>query len=212
MFTGIIEELGKINKISKKDNDLIINVKCSKVLEDTKLGDSIAVNGVCLTAINIGSDFFEANVSYETVSKSSLSILKVGDVVNLERALTLNTRLGGHIVQGHVDGVGNILSIKKFGDSYKLIVSFPKDLENYIVKKGSISIDGISLTVADITNNSFEIAVIPHTFENTNLKHKKSSDIVNIETDIIGRYVEQMVKSSDKDEKLKNLISTFKRK
>ena len=211
MFTGIIEELGKISALTKGDKSLKLKVECNKVTEGLLLGDSIAVNGVCLTAASFGSSFFEADVSYETIAKTSLNNIKIGSIVNLERALTLSSRLGGHIVQGHVDGTGRILNITKYGDSYKLFISCPKHIDKYIVSKCSVAIDGISLTVADVKHDSFEVAVIPHTYENTNLKYKKNGDIVNLESDIIARYVEKMVYSEEKDNKLKSLILGFKR-
>lgn len=211
MFTGIIEELGKISALTKGDKSLKLKVECSKITEGLHLGDSIAVNGVCLTAVSFGNSFFEADVSHETITKTSLNNIKIGSIVNLERALALSSRLGGHIVQGHVDGTGRILNITKYGDSYKLFISYPEYLDKYIVLKCSISVDGISLTVADVKNHTFEVAVIPHTFENTNLKYKKNGDIVNLESDIIARYVEKMVYSEEKDDKLKSLILSFKR-
>lgn len=211
MFTGIIEELGKVSALIKGDKSLKLKVECSKVTDGLLLGDSIAVNGVCLTAVSFGSSFFEADISYETIAKTSLNNIRSGSVVNLERALTLSSRLGGHIVQGHVDGTGRILNITKYGDSYRLFISYPDYLDKYIVSKCSIAVDGISLTAADVNSNSFEVAVIPHTFVNTNLKYKKNGDIVNLESDIIARYVEKMVYDEEKDDKLKSLILGFKR-
>lgn len=211
MFTGIIEELGEIKALIKGDKSMKLKVECSKITQDLSLGDSVAVNGVCLTAVNFGSSFFEADISYETLAKTSLNNIKPGSKVNLERALTLSSRLGGHIVQGHVDCTGKITNITKYGDSFKLFISYPGQIDKYIVSKCSVAIDGISLTVADIKNNIFEVAVIPHTFENTNLKYKKNGDIVNLESDIIARYVEKMIYTDNKDEKLKSLILSFKR-
>ena len=211
MFTGIIEELGKISALTKGDKSLKLKVECNKVTEGLLLGDSVAVNGVCLTAVNFGSSFFEADISYETIAKTSLNNIKTGSIVNLERALTLSSRLGGHIIQGHIDGTGRILNITKYGDSYKLFISYPEYIDKYIVSKCSIAIDGISLTVADVKNKSFEVAVIPHTYENTNLKYKKNGDTVNLESDIIARYVEKMVYSEEKDDKLKSLVLGCKR-
>lgn len=211
MFTGIIEETGKVISIIKAGNSAKIKIGCEKVIENTALGDSIAVNGVCLTAVSIGSNFFEADVSSETLAKSSLSRVNIGALVNLERALTLSTRLGGHLVQGHVEGAGILKKITKSGDFYTITIEYPKELDKYIVEKGSIAIDGISLTVVNVVNNSFNVAVIPHTFESTNLKNKKNGDIVNLETDIIARYVEKMILSDNKDDKLKSMILNFKR-
>lgn len=187
MFTGIIEEIGEISSITKST----ITIKSKTVLEDAKLGDSIAVNGVCLTIVNLKKDEFTANVSEETFKITNFSELKSGDFVNLERALTLNSRLGGHIVTGHIDTVGEIASIIDKNEFYDLSVKFDKNFENYVVKKGSITINGISLTIADINNNTVSVAIIPHTFNNTILKTLKSKDSVNIEFDILAKYVEK---------------------
>lgn len=187
MFTGIIEEIGKISSITKST----ITIKSKTVLEDAKLGDSIAVNGVCLTIVNLKKDEFTANVSEETFKITNFSELKSGDFVNLERALSLSSRLGGHIVTGHIDTVGEIASIIDKNEFYDLSVKFDKNFENYVVKKGSITINGISLTIADINNNTVSVAIIPHTFNNTILKTLKSKDSVNIEFDILAKYVEK---------------------
>ncbi len=211
MFTGIIEETGKIISVFKSGNSAKLKISCEKILDDLALGDSVAVNGVCLTAVSYGSNFFEADVSYETLAKSSLKNINTGSILNLERALTLSSRLGGHLVQGHVEGTGVIKNITKYGEFYKVFVEYPKELDKYIVEKGSISIDGISLTVINVVNNTFEVAVIPHTFENTNLKYKKNGDIINLETDIMARYVEKLMLSENKDNKLKSMIMQFKR-
>lgn len=187
MFTGIIEEIGEISSITKST----ITIKSKTVLEDAKLGDSIAVNGVCLTIVNLKKDEFTANVSEETFKITNFSELKSGDFVNLERALSLSSRLGGHIVTGHIDTVGEIASIIDKNEFYDLSVKFDKNFENYVVKKGSITINGISLTIADINNNTVSVAIIPHTFNNTILKTLKSKDSVNIEFDILAKYVEK---------------------
>lgn len=209
MFTGIIEELGKVISVSKIDKSMKLKVGCHKVTDNILIGDSVAVNGVCLTVTAFGSDYFEADISYETIDVTSLKNVKSGSYVNLERALTLSSRLGGHIVQGHVDGLGKILSITKYGSSYILKISYPSEISNYIVQKCSIAVDGISLTVAKMDSNSFEVAVIPHTFENTVLKYKNSGDTVNLESDILSRYVEKMLKNENKDNRLKEMILSF---
>lgn len=211
MFTGIIEELGRIITLKKDDKSIRLKVGCHKIINDLQLGDSIAVNGVCLTTVIFGNDFFEADISYETMLKTSLNNIKTGSIVNLERALTMSSRLGGHIVQGHVDCIGKITDIVKYGNSYKLCINYPTQFNKYIVPKCSVAVDGISLTVADVKKNSFEVAIIPHTFESTNLEYKKNGDIVNLESDIIARYVEKMIYSEEKDDKLKSLILSFKR-
>ena len=193
MFTGIIEETGKIKAITQNK----ITVEAKIVTEGTKLGDSIAVNGVCLTVTNLDRDSFDADISPETLKVTSLGNLRTGSCVNLERAVQVGSRLGGHIVSGHVDGLGKGKYVKKEGDFYNLAVELPLELSKYVVKKGSITIDGISLTVADINDNILNIAVIPHTFENTNLKNLKVGDFVNIETDILAKYVEKFLSTSD---------------
>ncbi len=206
MFTGIIEETGKVASYIKQGNSAKIRITCNKVLEGSILGDSIAVNGVCLTATGIGSDYFEADVSYETINRTALNRLLVGHVVNLERALTLSSRLGGHLVQGHVDSVANIQSITMNGSSYVLKIKYPSNLDKYITEKCSVTIDGISLTVANTINNTLEVAVIPHTFENTTLKHKSSGDIINLEVDQIARYVEKMLDKNNSEDRLIGLL------
>ena len=189
MFTGIVEEIGIIQSISPAK----IVIKCSDVLNGTKLGDSISINGCCETVVEISNNAFAVNVSDETYKITNFRYLKVGDCVNLERALTPSTRMGGHIVQGHIDMTAKYLGDMKF--------EVPDD--KYIVHKGSIAVNGVSLTVAGIEDNIFSVAIIPHTLENTTLKDLKYGDIVNIETDILGRYVEKFlaVKNNSIDEK-----------
>ena len=193
MFTGIIEETGKIKAITRNK----ITVEAKVVTEGTKQGDSIAVNGVCLTVTNIGADFFDADVSPETLKVTTLGNLKTGFVVNLERALQADSRLGGHIVSGHVDGFGRIKVIKQDGSFCNITTELPRELAKYAAKKGSIAVNGISLTIADVSNNDVTMVVIPHTFENTNLKTLKAGDVVNIETDILAKYVEKFLSTSD---------------
>ena len=207
MFTGIIEETGKIKSFKKDSNGATIEVECALVLEDTKLGDSIAINGVCQTVIELTSNSFKARVSDETLKVTTFEALKSGDIVNLERALTLNSRLGGHIVSGHVDCRGNFTKIEKLTDFYNLEFEIPQEQTKYVIHKGSITINGISLTIAEINNNKFKVAIIPHTFENTNLKTLNIGDNVNIETDILGKYVEKMLSSKDRAT-LKSIIAT----
>ena len=202
MFTGIIEEIGKIKSFKKDSNGATIEVDCSLVLEDTKLGDSIAINGVCQTVIELTPNSFKARVSDETLKVTTFENLKSGDIVNLERALTLNSRLGGHIVSGHVDCRGKFTKIEKLTDFYNLEFEIPQNQTKYVVHKGSITINGISLTVAEINHNRFKVAIIPHTFENTNLKALDVGDNVNIETDILGKYVEKMLSLKDNDSKI----------
>lgn len=183
MFTGIVEETGFIKSF---DGEKLV-VECSKVLEGTQIGDSIAIDGCCQTVVSIGKNTFQADVSSETLKITKG--FKTGECVNLERALTASTRMGGHIVQGHVDGTAKYIGDMTF------VVS--KELDKYIVYKGSITVNGISLTVSKNQNNTFSAAIIPHTLENTNLKFLKTGDLVNIETDILGRYVEKFLSTKN---------------
>ena len=193
MFTGIIEEIGKIKTFNKNSNGAEIEIECSKVLNDTKIGDSISVNGTCQTVVEISDNSFKAQISDETLKVTNFNSAKIGQAVNLERAITLSSRLGGHIVSGHIDGVGKFISKEKLTDFYNLCFEIPSEVDKYIVYKGSITINGISLTVASIKNNIVEVAIIPHTFENTNLFNLKEGDLVNIETDLLGKYVEKIL-------------------
>ncbi len=193
MFTGIIEEIGKIKTFNKNSNGAEIEIECSKVLNDSKIGDSISVNGTCQTVVEISNNSFKARISDETLKVTNFNSAKIGQAVNLERALTLSSRLGGHIVSGHIDGVGKFISKEKLTDFYNLCFEIPSEVDKYIVYKGSITINGISLTVASIKNNIVEVAIIPHTFENTNLFNLKEGDLVNIETDLLGKYVEKIL-------------------
>ena len=193
MFTGIIEELGTVEAV-KSDS---ITIKCSKVMEDAALGDSIAVDGVCLTVTKFSENGFCADVSQETRNVSKLSRLKIGDKVNLERALTLSARIGGHIVSGHIDAVGKIVEIKQAGEFYNVDFEFPSEYEKYVIRKGSIAVNGISLTVAEVSENRIRTAIIPHTFSNTSLSVANVGDYVNLEFDIISKYVEKFLLSKD---------------
>ena len=193
MFTGIIEELGKVVNISSNT----ITVGCETVLGNTKLGDSIAVNGVCLTVKKILEKSFTADISAETYRVTAFGELHAGNPVNLERAMKADGRFGGHIVSGHIDGKGKCLDCKKQGEFYNLTIELPSNLEKYVIKKGSITINGISLTIAEVNENRINIAIIPHTYENTNLKYLKNADFVNIEVDMVAKYIEKFLSSSD---------------
>lgn len=193
MFTGIIEELGVIRRITSARNGARLEVSAHTVLSDAKLGDSIAVNGVCLTVVAQGADWFAADVSAETLRRTSLKQAAAGTRVNLERAMAANGRFGGHIVQGHVDGTGEFQEARPSGDGWVLRIGFPPELARYIVEKGSITVDGISLTVAALGETWFEIAVIPHTWKVTNLSTLARAATVNLEVDIIAKYVERMM-------------------
>ena len=201
MFTGIVEELGQIETITESS----ISIRCSKVLEDVKLGDSIAVNGTCLTVTTFNNSMFSADISSQTKNSTKLNNLAKNDLVNLERAMLANSRFGGHIVTGHVDCTGIINKIAKQGEFYDLRIKLPSNENSqYIVKKGSITIDGISLTIGDITNSEIIFAIIPHTFENTNMKSFKIGDNVNIEFDILAKYVEKNLSLKDNGSNITN--------
>ena len=195
MFTGIIEELGTIRRITSSPKGARVEVTAGTILSDARLGDSIAVNGVCLTVVDQGPDWFAADVSEETLRRTSLKQMRIGTRVNLERPLTPSSRLGGHIVQGHVDGVGEFVEARPSGDGWVVWVRFPKDLGRYIVEKGSIAVDGISLTVASLGDDYFEIAIIPHTWKMTNLGSLDRGAAVNLEVDVIAKYVERMMQA-----------------
>jgi riboflavin synthase len=189
MFTGIIEELGQVRAVEKRGEDARIVIAARTVTEDSRDGDSIAVNGVCLTALDVRPDSFAADVSKETLLRSTLGGLREGSPVNLERAVTPTTRLGGHIVQGHVDARGRFLSAENHGESWTVRIAYPPEIARYLVFKGSVAVEGISLTIAGLTDDHFEIAVIPKTWEVTNFSHLKAGDEVNLEADIIAKYV-----------------------
>ena len=193
MFTGIIEETGKILSLENRGDGARIKIAASVVTEDTLEGDSIAVNGVCLTALNIKLDGFAADVSNETLKRSTLGNLNIGSKVNLERAVTVSSRLGGHIVQGHVDARGRFLTAEQNGDFWTVKIGYPKEIGQYLVYKGSISVEGISLTIANLSDESFDIAIIPKTWEQTNLSTLKNGDAVNLEADVIAKYVERIM-------------------
>lgn len=197
MFTGIIEETGTIKELSKNDKNALIIVECKEVLDGVKIGDSIAIDGVCQTVTEFGKNSFSAQISSETLSVTNFSRLKKGSKVNLERALTLNSRLGGHIVTGHIDGLAKVKNIQKQSEFYNIKFEVEKNLAKYIVKKGSVTVNGVSLTVAEIVLGEFSIVIIPHTFENTNLCYLKSGDFVNIEVDILAKYIEKILSTDN---------------
>ena len=193
MFTGIIEELGRVRAIEKRGEDARIVIGASTVTEGSSNGDSISVNGVCLTALDVRPDSFAADVSKETLFRSTLGNLKAGSAVNLERAVTPVTRLGGHIVQGHVDARGKFLGAEAHGESWTFRFAYPKEVGKYLVFKGSVAVEGISLTISNLTDDYFEIAVIQKTFEVTNFSQLKPGDEVNLEADVIAKYVERIL-------------------
>ncbi|WP_028829347.1 riboflavin synthase [Proteocatella sphenisci] len=191
MFTGIIEETGKIIRVEKSTKSSRLSIEGKLIFDDLKLGDSVAVNGVCLTVSNMGSGIFVADVMSETVSRSSLGMLRAGSKVNLERAMPANGRFGGHIVSGHIDGTGTIAALRSDENAVWITISISEKISRYIVEKGSVAIDGISLTVAQESPGKFSVSVIPHTGKETTLLKKKVGDIVNIENDVIGKYIER---------------------
>lgn len=193
MFTGIVEELGVIKSVRRGADSARLMIDAARVIEGSRVGDSIMVNGVCLTSVYFGERTFTADVMAETLDKSNLGKLKTGDRVNLERALRLGDRLGGHIVSGHIDGVGTITSREKHDIATLVSIRAPETVMRYIIKKGSVAIDGISLTVVDFAAESFQVSLIPHTARETTLGFKKNGDTVNLEGDIIGKYIERMM-------------------
>lgn len=198
MFTGIVEEIGRIKGIRRGQASAVLTIEARKVLEDVKLGDSIAVNGVCLTVTDFTSSAFMADVMHETLDRSSLGSLKVGGSVNLERAMKADGRFGGHIVSGHIDGTGTIASVEEDDNAVWYTVKAPGEIMKYIVEKGSIAIDGTSLTVAGVDEGTFRVSIIPHTSDNTILSMKRPGDVVNLENDIIGKYVEKLMNFDDR--------------
>lgn len=193
MFTGIIEEIGAVSALKKGAEQSRLIIKADKIFSDLQIGDSVSVNGVCLTAAEISGKTFTADVMNETLSRSVLSELKVGSRVNLERAMPANGRFGGHIVSGHVDGVGTITDIRRDGNAVWYNIAADSSIMRYIVEKGSAAIDGISLTVAKVSDGGFSVSVIPHTAQETILSEKKRGDKVNLENDIIAKYVEKLM-------------------
>mgnify|MGYP006267418841 CR=1 FL=1 len=193
MFTGIIEEMGTVRALRRSGGAARLSLSASKVLHGTVIGDSICVNGVCLTVVDKGSTEFSADVAIETLRVTNLGELTPGSPVNLERALQLSSRIGGHLVSGHVDAVGRIREKREEGNGWRLTFDTPEQILRYVIKKGSVAIDGISLTVADIDARGFSVAMIPHTAKLTTLGFKSSGDSVNLEADIIGKYVERLL-------------------
>ncbi|MCR9011581.1 riboflavin synthase [Gabonibacter chumensis] len=210
MFTGIIEEIGTIKGMKRGDRSVVLEVEARKILEDVKIGDSIATNGVCLTVAAIKGDRFFADVMPETVTRSNLGSLRAGDRVNLERALCANGRLGGHIVSGHIDGTGKIVNREKDENAIWITIEASAALLRYVVDKGSITIDGISLTVAGVSEDRFQVSIIPHTQHETTLVQKAIGEVVNLENDIVAKYIEKLLKPiSPSDERKPGLTLDF---
>lgn len=209
MFTGIVEEIGTIQEIRQGQHSAILKIQAAKVLEDTKVGDSIAVNGVCLTVTSLSKGCFLADVMHETLNRSSLAQMKSGSCVNLERAMAADGRFGGHIVAGHVDGIGKILSTKRDDTAVWYTIEAEPAVLRYIVEKGSVTVDGISLTVAQVWNDRFSVSVILHTQAQTILKERGKGDIVNLETDIIGKYVEKLMQPAEEIHRQSGITKEF---
>jgi riboflavin synthase len=196
MFTGIIEEVGQVLEVSETADFRTVRVRARTVMSDLNIGSSIAVNGVCLTVRTITRTWFTADLSRETLNRTGLGSLTEGSRVNLERPMRADSRFGGHIVQGHVDGVGRIRRFDRTGDAWNLEIAHPEAGARYVIEKGSITVDGISLTVASLQGSGvFSVAIIPHTFENTNLRVAKPDDSVNLEFDVLAKYVESLIKA-----------------
>lgn len=212
MFTGIIEEVGSIRKVIAGRTSGSIEIQASRVLQGTRIGDSIAVNGVCLTVTSMQNGSFTADVMPETLRRSNLGSLQKGAGVNLERAMAADSRFGGHIVSGHIDGTGTVKAMKKEGNAVWVSVTCPEGILRLIVEKGSICIDGISLTVASVDQTGFKVSIIPHTGAETTLLGKKPGDLVNLENDIVGKYVERLLQpyiSSREQEKTSTITREF---
>ena len=197
MFTGIVEEVGRVAGIERAARSARLALEARTVLEDAHLGDSIAVNGVCLTVVELGPSSFSVDVMHETLERSSLGALRIGSEVNLERAMPMNGRFGGHIVSGHIDGTGTVREIRRDGNAVWYTIAASPRLLRYIVEKGSVALDGISLTVARVDAASFAVSTIPHTNDVTTLPRKRVGDVVNIENDVIGKYVERLMRPAD---------------
>lgn len=193
MFTGIIEEIGTVERIKRGAHSAVLTIGARAVLEGTKIGDSIAVNGICLTVRLLGGGSFSADVMHETLNRSALAGLSAGDHVNLERAMPADGRFGGHIVAGHVDGVGKITRVRRDDTAVWYTIEAARPVLRYVVEKGSVAIDGISLTVAAVTETDFSVSVIPHTAAKTVLGERRAGDSVNLETDVVGKYVEKLL-------------------
>jgi riboflavin synthase len=202
MFTGIIEEIGKIQETQPIAGGVSLKIEAKKILEDISVNDSICIDGVCLTATKIVEDGFWVDAVGATLEKTTFAGVKSSTAVNLERSVRLNDRLGGHLVQGHVNGIGTITELNKIGENYLLKIYTPDELEKYLIKEGSIAINGISLTIADLIKNQVVISVIPHTWQNTTLQLKHLNHKVNVEIDILAKYVEKLLAKRDTEKKI----------
>jgi riboflavin synthase len=209
MFTGIIEGLGTIREIRPEGQGKRLTVDADFILEQTKIGDSISVSGACLTVVTMNNKRFTVDVSPETLAKTTFKNAKIGDRVNLERALRLSDRIDGHLVSGHIDGIGTITLKQNLGNAIIVTFKVPEFISHYMIQKGSVAVDGISLTINNCDGSGFDVSIIPHTAEMTTIGLKKAGDLVNIETDMIGKYVERFVDGKRHDEKTKGAKSAL---
>ena len=209
MFTGIVEEIGRVQRIERNGRSAALTIDCELVLDGTKIGDSIAVNGTCLTVTRLSGRSFAADVTPETLSRTAFSILQAGSPVNLERALRLGDRVGGHLVSGHIDGTGKVLSAVHDGNAVNLQIAVDPNKMKYILEKGSIAVDGVSLTVAGRERDRFSVSVIPHTGTQTTLLNRRPGDPVNLEFDMLGKYVEQFLKFEARSELTMDTLRAF---
>lgn len=209
MFTGLIEELGKVKSLKKTSQGIELEISCKKVIENANIGDSIATNGVCLTVTNLSSSSFTADVMNETVSITTLKLLKSGDLVNLEKSLTLQSYLGGHLVTGDVDCCGTVTEISKDGFALRYTIKIDPSFMKYIVYKGRISLDGASLTVTHLSEDSFSVSIIPHTQNSITLGFKNKGDFINVETDLIGKHLEKLINYTNHNEKKSKITNNF---
>jgi riboflavin synthase len=201
MFTGLIEETGIIERVTGKGQDREIGIQCQKVLKDLNAGDSVSVNGVCLTVKSTSSAIFTCDISFSTLNTTTFKYCSSGDIVNLESSLTPSDKLGGHLVSGHIDCISKVLKILGIGKSYLIDFGLPDEIREFVAPKGAIAVDGISLTISEVKNDIFSSAIIPYTYENTNLRHKSPGDMVNIEVDMVSRYIVNYLQHRQIDDK-----------
>lgn len=210
MFTGIVEAVGKLTAITPKGEDITVTVEVGKLdMSDVKLGDSIATNGVCLTVIDFGSNYYSADLSLETLKKTVFANYQVGEKVNLEKAMLPTTRFGGHIVSGHVDGVGEIVERNQVGRAIEFWVAMPAEISKYVAEKGSITVDGISLTVNDLRKNAFKLTIVPHTCEETTIDQFQVGRKVNLEVDVLARYMERLLQGQQEEQPESRITMDF---
>ncbi|EKO3859429.1 riboflavin synthase [Vibrio harveyi] len=210
MFTGIVEAVGKLTAITPKGEDITVTVEVGKLdMSDVKLGDSIATNGVCLTVVDFGSNYYSADLSLETLNKTGFVAYQVGDKVNLEKAMLPTTRFGGHIVSGHVDGVGVIVERNQVGRAIEFWVEMPTEISKYVAEKGSITVDGISLTVNDLRKNGFKLTIVPHTSEETTIDQFQVGHKVNLEVDVLARYMERLLQGQKEESQESRITMDF---